>query len=74
MRFTVKRIRPRKPRMKAVRFTRRARKAGNSTFAFGTRLKHGKSLPPGKYRLTAEATGAGGLRSQPLAATFRIVR
>jgi FtsP/CotA-like multicopper oxidase with cupredoxin domain len=74
VRFTVKRIRPRKPQVKTARFSRRVKKAGSSTFAFSTRLKHGKSLPPGKYRLSAEAVGAGGLKSRPLATTFRIVR
>jgi hypothetical protein len=49
-------------------------KAGNATIGFTARFKGGKALPPGKYRLIAEATGSGGLRSKPLSTTFRILR
>lgn len=73
VRFTVKRVRPRKPPARLPAFTRRVAKTGDTTVGFSAHLKRDKFLPPGKYRLTAEATDGGGLKSAPLATTFRIV-
>ena len=74
VRFTVKRVRPRKPKMKTSSFSRQVKKAGNVAIGFTARFKRKKPLPPGKYRLTAQATDGGGLKSKRLSTTFRIVR
>jgi FtsP/CotA-like multicopper oxidase with cupredoxin domain len=74
VRFSVQRVRPKRPKSKAPAFSREVRQAGNATIGFSGRFRKAKPLPPGKYRLTAEATDAGGLKSAPLATTFRIVR
>jgi FtsP/CotA-like multicopper oxidase with cupredoxin domain len=73
VRFTVKRLRPRKPKVKAPPLTRRVKAAGNVTIAYPARLSKTKPLPPGRYRLVAEASDSEGLRSAPRATTFRIV-
>jgi hypothetical protein len=74
VRFVVNRVRPRKPKRKAVAFSRVVRKAGPAAIRFTGRLKKSRALPPGKYRLTARATDGAGLKSVPRRATFRIVR
>lgn len=74
VRFVVKRVRPRKPQRKAVAFSHRVRRAGPATIRFSGRFKKSGALPPGKYRLTAEATDGAGLKSAPRLTTFRVVR
>ncbi|HET6998252.1 MAG TPA: multicopper oxidase domain-containing protein [Solirubrobacterales bacterium] len=74
VRFTVKRVRPKNPRVSTPSFSRQVSKAGSATIGFTGRFKKKKALPPGKYQLTAEATDSGGLKSKPLTTTFRIVR
>ena len=74
VRFTVERIRPRNPRVRAPSFSRQVLKAGKATVGFSARFAKAGALPPGKYRLTAAATDGGGLKSAPRMATFRIVR
>ena len=74
VRFTVERIRPRKPRLKAQSFSRRVTRAGDVALGFSGRFRKAQALAPGKYRLTAAATDGGGLESTPLATTFTIVR
>ena len=74
VRFTVNRIRPRSPKLKAPAFSRQVTKAGNAAIRFTARFRKERALPPGRYRLTAEATDSEGLRSKPLRTTFAIVR
>ncbi|HEX5712188.1 MAG TPA: multicopper oxidase domain-containing protein [Solirubrobacterales bacterium] len=71
--FTVKRIRPRKPKVQPPAFSRPVAKAGDTAIGFNGRLKRNRSLPPGKYRITATATDSGGLKSAPSATTFVIL-
>lgn len=73
VRFTVKRLRPKKPRAGGT-FSRRVRTAGNVSLGFTGRFKKKRPLPPGRYRLTAQASDAGGLKSHRATTTFRIVR
>jgi hypothetical protein len=47
--------------------------AGRNTLRFGGKLA-GRSLPPGVYRATAVATGAGGAKSNPTTANFAVSR
>ncbi len=76
--FTLKRVKPKRPKVKAPKFSRQIKKAGNSAVRFTGRFKKGKKkkkpLPPGKYRLTAQATDSGGLKSKRLTTTFKILR
>jgi FtsP/CotA-like multicopper oxidase with cupredoxin domain len=74
VRFTLKRVRPKNPRVQAPSFRRQVEKAGKATIGFSGRFKKAGALPPGKYRLTAEATDSGGLKSVSRTTTFRIVR
>jgi FtsP/CotA-like multicopper oxidase with cupredoxin domain len=72
--FTLKRVKPKKPKVKAPPFSREVTKAGGIVIAFSGRFKRKKPLPPGRYRLTAQGTDGGGLLSQQLTTTFKIVR
>jgi FtsP/CotA-like multicopper oxidase with cupredoxin domain len=72
--FSVKRTRPRAPRAKVIVFKRQVTKPGPSAIGFSARFRKAQPLPPGRYRLSAEATDGGGLRSKPLSTTFTIVR
>ncbi len=74
VRFTVERVRPKSPKLKAPSFSRQVEKAGKATIAFTGRFPKDRVLAPGRYRLTAEATDSAGLKSRPLATTFKIVR
>jgi hypothetical protein len=47
--------------------------AGSNSVRFSGRLR-GRRLRPGRYRLVARATDAGGIRSATRRAAFRIVR
>jgi len=74
--FTVKRINPKRPKVKVKKFSRKIKKAGKRKVWFTARFKAGKkkkALPPGKYKLTAQAF-ASGKRSKRLGTRFRIVR
>ncbi len=72
--FTLKRVRPKKPRIKIPAFSRDVARTGSIAVGFTGRFKRKKPLPPGKYRLTARATDPGGLQSGQLATVFRIIR
>jgi FtsP/CotA-like multicopper oxidase with cupredoxin domain len=72
--FTLKRVRPRKPKVKTPKFSRQVTKVGNSAIRFTGRFKKKSALPPGKYKLTAQATDNGGLQSRRLTTTFKILR
>lgn len=74
VRFTVHRLRPRKPALTAPLFSTRIRRAGSVAIPFSGRLKRHRALPPGRYMLTAEARDPRGLHSRPVATSFRIVR
>ena len=74
VRFTVKRTRPPTPKAKAIVFGRQVTKAGPTAIGFSARFKRGQPLSPGRYRLSAEATDSGGLKSAPLSTTFTILR
>jgi len=74
VRFAVNRLRPREPKLKAPSFSRQLSRAGKETVGFSARFKKSGALPPGRYRLTAEATDAAGLKSAAVTTTFTIVR
>ena len=73
VRFAVRRVRPRKPKRKAVAFSRVVRHAGPTAIRFPGRIRKSRALPPGKYRLTARATDGRGQKSVPRRTTFRIL-
>jgi FtsP/CotA-like multicopper oxidase with cupredoxin domain len=72
--FTIKRLTPRRPKVKVPTFSRRERSGGKKTVKFTGRFKRTGALKPGKYKLTARATDSGGLKSNRLSTTFKIVR
>ncbi len=72
--FTVKRVAPRRPRLKVKTFRRNVKTAGNKKVRFTARFKRSGALRPGKYKLTARATDSGGLKSKRRSTTFTIVR
>jgi hypothetical protein len=69
--FTVKRIKPKKPKKAAKTFTQTLT-AGAQAVKFTGRFNN-KALPPGKYSLTAVATDTGGRVSAPVSTKFKIV-
>jgi len=72
--FTVKRVAPKRPRVKAQRFSRDFKRGGNVAMRFSGRFKRSGALPPGKYALTAKATDRGGLGSRTASTRFTILR
>ncbi|HEV7769334.1 MAG TPA: multicopper oxidase domain-containing protein [Solirubrobacterales bacterium] len=72
VRFVVKRLVPRRPRVKTVTFSRNIKKAGKRTVRFTANFKRRGALPPGKYKLTAQATDSGGLKSKQASTRFKI--
>jgi len=72
--FTIKRLRPKRPRVKVPKFTRTVRSGGKKVVRFTARFKHKRVLPPGKYKLTAQATDSAGLKSRRVSTRFKIVR
>ena len=74
VKFEIKRLRPKRPKVKAPKFSRNVKKAGKRAIAFSGRFKRTGALPPGKYKLTARATDAAGRKSKRASTTFKIVR
>ena len=73
VKFTLKRLTPRKPSLKALSLSQPVKKPGRTTIHFTGRI-HGKPLPPGRYMLSAIARDNTGRESDPVATGFRIVR
>jgi FtsP/CotA-like multicopper oxidase with cupredoxin domain len=72
--FTVKRVRPRRPRLKVTKFSRRVKKGGKRKVRFTGRFKRTGALPRGVYKLTARAIDSGHLKSKRVSTKFKIVR
>jgi FtsP/CotA-like multicopper oxidase with cupredoxin domain len=72
--FEIKRLRPKRPKVKAPGFSRDVKQAGKRSIPFSARFKRTGALPPGRYRLTARATDGAGRRSNRASTTFKIVR
>jgi hypothetical protein len=53
---------------------RQRRDSGTNTVTFQGRLSSAKTLKPGRYTVTATATGAAGQRSKPSSLSFTIVK
>jgi FtsP/CotA-like multicopper oxidase with cupredoxin domain len=74
VKFTVKKLKPKKPKLKKpTSFSRTVKSGGNKVVKFSGRIKNRK-LPPGKYKLIAQATDSGGLKSKSVTTKFKIVR
>jgi FtsP/CotA-like multicopper oxidase with cupredoxin domain len=72
--FRIKRVAPKRPHLSAKAISRKFKSGGNKSVGFSGRFKHGGPLPPGKYKLTAQAVDGGGLRSKRVTAGFKIHR
>jgi len=71
------RARHRHRKLRSFSFRRRVRRAGNVAIRFHGRIgrrKRRRLLPPGRYRLTAQASDGARLRSKRRTTVFRIVR
>ncbi|MEX2108245.1 MAG: multicopper oxidase domain-containing protein [Solirubrobacterales bacterium] len=74
VKFTVKRLRPKRPKVKVRTFSRNMKKGGKKTVRFTGRFKGKKgTLPSGKYKLIAQATDSGGLKSKRRSTRFKIL-
>jgi FtsP/CotA-like multicopper oxidase with cupredoxin domain len=74
VKFTVRKLKPKKPKLKKpTSFNRTVKSGGNKVVKFSGRIKNRK-LPPGKYKLIAQATDSGGLKSPQVTTKFKIVR
>jgi FtsP/CotA-like multicopper oxidase with cupredoxin domain len=71
--FTLKRIAPKRPRLKAVKFSRSFKSGGKKAVFFSARFKARGALPAGKYKLTARAVDSGGLKSKQLQTRFVVL-
>ena len=71
--FEVKRLHPKRPKVKVPKFSRSVKQAGPRAFPFSGRFKSG-ALPAGKYKLTARATDGANRRSKAVSTTFTISR
>jgi FtsP/CotA-like multicopper oxidase with cupredoxin domain len=69
--FTVKKLKPKKPKVSEKTFSRDLT-AGAQKVDFSAKFGK-KKLPKGKYQLTATATDAGGLKSSDATTKFKIV-
>jgi hypothetical protein len=72
--FTIKRLIPKRPKVKVPTFSRRVKSGGKKTVRFTGRFKRTGALKAGKYKLTALASDSGGLKSKRVSTTFKIVR
>ncbi len=70
--FTIKRVAPKRPKLKLKKLSRSFKSGGNKKLRFSGRFKHGGALPAGKYKLTAQAIDSGGLRSKRVSTRFKI--
>ncbi len=72
--FTLKRVAPKRPRMKTLKFSRNFQAGGKKAVRFTARFKRRGALAAGKYKLTAQAVDPGGLRSRRLQTRFVVIR
>ncbi len=71
--FTLKRLKPKRPKV-TKKFSRTVKAAGKRKVNFSGRFKKGGALPPGKYKLSAQATDSAGQRSKKVSTGFKILR
>jgi FtsP/CotA-like multicopper oxidase with cupredoxin domain len=71
--FTLKRVAPKRPRLKGVKFSRSFKSGGKKAVFFSARFKRRGALPAGKYKLTARAVDSGGLKSRQLQTRFVVL-
>jgi FtsP/CotA-like multicopper oxidase with cupredoxin domain len=71
--FSLKRLVPKRPHVKAPKFSRQFKQGGKKALRFTGRFRRG-ALPAGRYKLFAQARDSGGLKSKRVSTRFKIVR